>query len=80
MGELFPFDQQKVLTLGLFTAAATGFVAMLFGYPFLTSTHGFFHLPLFGEIEILTSFFFDLGVFLVVIGVTLRIITTIARS
>lgn len=80
MGDIFPFDQHKVLTLGLFIAAATGFTAMVFGYPFLTSTHGFFHFPLFGEIEILTSFFFDLGIFLVVIGVTLRIITTIARN
>jgi multisubunit Na+/H+ antiporter MnhB subunit len=80
IGEHFPFDHHKVLTLGLFTAAGTGFVAMLFGYPFLTSAHGFIYFPLLGELEILTSFFFDLGIFLVVIGVTLRVITTIARN
>ncbi len=65
---------QVLIPVGLMIAASTGIIPMLYGLPFLTSRHGHSHIPLFGEFEWATASIFDLGVFLVVIGVTLTII------
>lgn len=61
--------------LGLLVAAATGLVSLAFGYPFLTSAFGHFHLPLIGEIELSTAMLFDLGVLGAVVGTTLTIVS-----
>jgi multicomponent K+:H+ antiporter subunit A len=46
----------------------------LFDHPFLTSTFVHFQLPLIGEFELASAMFFDLGVYLVVVGATLLIL------
>jgi multicomponent K+:H+ antiporter subunit A len=61
--------------LGLLVAAATGLGSLAFGYPFLTSAFGHFHLPLIGEIELSTAMLFDLGVLGAVVGTTLTIVS-----
>jgi multicomponent K+:H+ antiporter subunit A len=61
--------------LGLLVAAATGLGSLAFGYPFLTSSFGHFHLPLIGEIELSTAMLFDLGVLGAVVGTTLTIVS-----
>ncbi|MFP3801607.1 monovalent cation/H+ antiporter subunit A [Paraburkholderia tropica] len=61
--------------LGLLVAAATGLGSLAFGYPFLTSAFGHFHLPLIGEIELSTAMLFDLGVMGAVVGTTLTIVS-----
>ena len=53
---------------------------MLFGYPFLTSTFGHLHVPWLGDVEIASAFFFDLGVYFVVVGGTLLMIMTLAEE
>jgi multicomponent K+:H+ antiporter subunit A len=65
---------------GLAVSASTGLGALFFGYPFLTSAFGHFHLPVLGEVEVVTAVLFDFGVYLVVIGTTLGIIRTIAEE
>ena len=61
-------------------ALTTGVVPMLFGYPFLTSTFGHLHAPWLGEVELASAFFFDLGVYGVVVGGTLLMIMTLAEE
>lgn len=59
----------------------TGMIAVLDGKPFLThffNKHA--HLPLLGETSLHTAALFDLGVFLVVVGVTMTIIQTIGED
>jgi multicomponent K+:H+ antiporter subunit A len=68
-GELHP-----LIGLGLLMATATGLGSLYFGYPFLTSAHDHFHLPLLGDFELATAMLFDLGVMMVVIGITLVIL------
>jgi multicomponent K+:H+ antiporter subunit A len=68
-GELHP-----LIGLGLLTATATGLGSWYFGYPFLTSAYDHFHLPVLGEFELATAMLFDLGVMMVVIGITLVIL------
>ncbi|MBX9758037.1 MAG: DUF4040 domain-containing protein, partial [Beijerinckiaceae bacterium] len=68
-----------LLGSGVLVAAATGAGAFLFGRPFLTSSFGYFHIPLIGEIELATAALFDLGVFLTVVGTVILAIAQISR-
>ncbi|MFZ0107226.1 MAG: monovalent cation/H+ antiporter subunit A, partial [Thiobacillus sp.] len=69
------YDSHPLIAWGLGIAAFTGLASWLFGYPYLTSTHGHLHWPLVGEFELASAMAFDLGVFLVVVGATLMILT-----
>ena len=66
--------------VGLLCAILTGAGAWIFGYPFLTSYHEYVELPLLGTIPIVTAFFFDIGVFSVVIGATVLILIALAHQ
>jgi multicomponent K+:H+ antiporter subunit A len=68
------------LGYGLVLALATGLGAWLFGYPFLTSHTAHLQLPLLGEIHVPSAFFFDLGVFMVVVGSTMLILLALAHQ
>jgi multicomponent K+:H+ antiporter subunit A len=63
-----------LIGIGLLLATASGLGSWLFGYPFLTSTFSHVHWPLVGEFELASAMLFDLGVFMVVVGVTLVIL------
>ena len=65
---------------GLLCATLTGVGALLFGYPFLTTHTAHLHLPLLGDIHIASALFFDIGVFTVVVGSTLLILTALAHQ
>ena len=63
-----------MIGIGLLIATATGLASWVFGYPFLTSTFTYLHWPLVGKFEVASAMLFDLGVYLVVVGVTLVIL------
>ncbi|WP_425930072.1 monovalent cation/H+ antiporter subunit A [Pseudomonas sp. NyZ201] len=65
---------------GLLCAVLTGVGALLFGYPFLTTHTAHLHLPLLGDLHIASALFFDVGVFTVVVGSTLLILTALAHQ
>lgn len=69
----FPF----ISVLGLAIAVCTGLGSWLYGYPFLTSSFGYFDIPLIGKIELATAMLFDLGVYLAVVGATLMILVNL---
>jgi multicomponent K+:H+ antiporter subunit A len=68
-------DSHPMVAWGLGIAALTGLASWLFGYPYLTSTFGHMDWPIVGEFELASAMMFDLGVFLVVVGATLMILT-----
>jgi multicomponent K+:H+ antiporter subunit A len=68
------------IALGLLVALATGLGSLWFGYPFLTTHTAHFDLPLLGEIHLPSAAFFDLGVFLVVVGATLLMLTALSHQ
>ena len=68
------------LALGLVIAVVTGLGALPVGYPFLTSHTAHFSLPILGELHMPSAFFFDLGVFCVVVGATMLILTALAHQ
>lgn len=65
---------------GLLFATLTGLGAMAFGYPFLTTHTAHLHLPLLGDIHVASALFFDIGVYAVVVGSTLLILTALAHQ
>ena len=68
------------IAFGLLFAATTGLGAVALGYPFLTTHTAHVTLPLIGEVHLPSATFFDLGVFAVVVGSTLLILTALAHQ
>jgi multicomponent K+:H+ antiporter subunit A len=68
------------IAAGLLLALVTGLGSLAFGYPFLTTHTAHFTLPVIGEVHLPSAFFFDLGVFAVVLGATLLLLTAIAHQ
>ena len=59
---------------------ATGLGSLLLGHPFLTTHTAHVSWPLVGEVHLPTAAIFDLGVFAVVVGSTLLLLTAIAHQ
>lgn len=76
LGEAAPVHPGLVLGTGLFLSAGVGLVALLAGRAALESTIVDLHLPVLGDVHLVTSLFFDVGVFLVVIGLVIDILRT----
>jgi multicomponent K+:H+ antiporter subunit A len=72
-------NAHTMLGLGVLAAGLTGLGSILFRRPFLTSTFGYFHVPLIGEFELASAMLFDVGVFFTVVGTVLLSLSQIAR-
>jgi multicomponent K+:H+ antiporter subunit A len=70
----------RAIGLGLLLAALTGLGALAIGYPFLTTHTAHVTLPLLGEAHLPSATFFDVGVFSVVLGASLLILTALAHQ
>ncbi|GAA6119640.1 monovalent cation/H+ antiporter subunit A [Acidovorax sp. FG27] len=75
-----PLYPRRWIGTGLLVALATGAAAIVLGYPFLTSHTAHFTLPVIGEIHVASAMFFDIGVFALVVGSTLLMLTGIAHQ
>jgi multisubunit Na+/H+ antiporter MnhB subunit len=53
---------------------------LVYGSAFLEHRFAHFHVPGFGEVELATALGFDVGVYLVVVGVTLMVIGTLGEE
>jgi multicomponent Na+:H+ antiporter subunit B len=78
--KIIPIDFKLITAIGLLIAVLTGVGAFIFDANFLSHTFDYFQLPLLGKTELATALLFDIGVYLVVIGVTLTIIFTIGED
>ncbi|QFF99807.1 Na(+)/H(+) antiporter subunit B [Psychrobacillus glaciei] len=75
--EMLPVNYTVVTAIGLLTSLATAAGSIFFNVPFFTHVYSDFNLPLLGVTSIHTAMFFDTGVYLVVVGVTMTIIQMI---
>lgn len=64
---------------GVVTAGLTGAGSFLAGYPFLTGSYGYVHIPPIEEFELATAALFDLGVFLTVLGAVMLMLYSLSR-
>ncbi|NZA25360.1 monovalent cation/H+ antiporter subunit A [Luteimonas sp. SJ-92] len=69
------FDYVRCIGIGLLAAVGTGVAAMLFDLPFLSSGHADPVLPLFGPLPLASALGFDIGVYLVVFGGAMLILS-----
>ena len=69
-----------IFAAGLVCAFTTGLGAFGFGHPFLRSTWFTVSTGLFGEVELASAVAFDFGVFLVVVGTTMTILTLLGEE
>ncbi|MBO3140431.1 Na+/H+ antiporter subunit A [Dermatophilus congolensis] len=75
-----PILPGALLGSGLFLSAGFGVVSMLFGGHVLQTWTFEPHLPLIGEVHFVTSVLFDVGVYLVVIGLVLDMLRSLGSA
>jgi multicomponent Na+:H+ antiporter subunit A len=80
LGEAAPVDAGLLLGLGLLLAGGTGVVGLLLGADVLQTTVLSTTLPLLGDIKLVTSLFFDMGVYLVVVGLVLDVLRSLGAE
>ncbi len=79
--QIMRIDPTRLAAIGLAIAVLTALLPVFVGAPLLK--HFYWkseNVPLLGSVELGTPLLFDLGVFLVVIGVTTKMIFVLARS
>ncbi|MDM8085906.1 Na+/H+ antiporter subunit A [Cellulomonas cellasea] len=80
LGEAAPVQPGLLLGSGLFLSAGVGIFALFAGGSVLQSWMIDFHLPVLGDVHLVTSLFFDVGVYLVVIGLVLDILRSLGAE
>ncbi|MFI2753781.1 Na+/H+ antiporter subunit A [Cellulomonas sp. P22] len=80
LGEAAPVQPGLLLGSGLFLSAGVGIVALFAGGSVLQSWIIDLHLPVLGDVHLVTSLFFDVGVYLVVIGLVLDILRSLGAE
>lgn len=78
--EAAPFSPGALLGIGMTTSTLAALVPLLFGGTILQTTHFDFHLPIFGEVSLATALFFDMGVFMIVLGLVLDILRSLGAQ
>jgi multicomponent K+:H+ antiporter subunit A len=68
------------MMVGLLLAVGTGVGSWLFGHPFLTSHLFHIQVPLLGELHLPSAFFFDLGVYFLVVGAAALLLTALGHQ
>ena len=80
LSEAAPVHPGLLLGSGLFLSAGVGLVALLSGGSMLQSVIIELTVPVLGSVKLVTSLFFDIGVFLVVIGLVLDILRSLGAE
>lgn len=71
------FKPHVILGLGLATSVITGLIPVMLGETLLESHIWKMDLPVFGDVKVVSSMFFDLGVYLLVVGVVLSVLVAL---
>lgn len=77
LGAAAPTDAGRLLGAGMALAVACAVVPLLFGAAPLTSYFWEWDIPVLGHVEFVTSTLFDIGVYLVVIGLVLDVLRSL---
>lgn len=73
-------DPEALIGAGLLLAAGSGLLSLLQGSPFLTGRWIEVNVPEIGRVGLGTPLLFDIGVYLVVLGVTLTFVLSLAEE
>ncbi|HKM24833.1 MAG TPA: hydrogen gas-evolving membrane-bound hydrogenase subunit E, partial [Corynebacterium sp.] len=75
--EALPVDAGRILGTGLFLSAAAAIWPMFLGHPPLTSWYDSVDLPLIGSMSLPSALLFDAGVYLIVVGLMMHILSSL---
>lgn len=78
--EATPISAGTLLGIGLATAAASGVVPLLLGGQVFQTAIIELWLPVFGDIKFVTSTIFDIGVYIVVVGLVLDVLRSLGAE
>jgi multicomponent Na+:H+ antiporter subunit A len=77
LGETLPLDAGKILGVGLGLSAGTAVASLLIGAPVLSSALIQIDVPVLGTVKFVTALFFDLGVYMIVVGLVLDVLRSL---
>jgi multicomponent Na+:H+ antiporter subunit A len=77
LGETLPLDAGKILGTGLGLSAGTAVASLLLGAPALSSALIQVDVPVLGTVKFVTALFFDLGVYLIVVGLVMDVLRSL---
>ena len=77
LGEALPLEPGRILGAGLAISAATATISLLLGAPALSSAVFKVTLPLLGDVKLVTALFFDLGIYMIVVGLVLDVLRSL---
>ena len=80
LGEAVPVDPGLLLGLGLLCAGGTGVGALLLGGEVLQTAVLQADVPVLGQVKFVTSLIFDIGVYLVVVGLVLDVLRSLGAE
>jgi multicomponent Na+:H+ antiporter subunit A len=80
LGAAAPIRAGRLLGIGVATAAVTAIVPMFFGREALYSEFFEATVPVLGHVEFVTATFFDIGVYLVVVGLVLDVLRSLGAE
>jgi multicomponent Na+:H+ antiporter subunit A len=80
LGEAAPVDPGLLLGAGLLFAGTTGVVGLTLGYDVLQTAILETTLPVLGDVKLVTSLFFDIGVYLIVVGLVLDVLRSLGAE
>ncbi len=73
-------DPRTCIAIGLLVAVASALLPVFAGRPFLTGLWGYLGLPGRAALDVGTPLLFDIGVYLVVMGMTLTVILSLSEE
>ncbi|MBX0295882.1 MnhB domain-containing protein [Haloarcula nitratireducens] len=72
---------RRLFSLGLGLAVTSGVAGLVFGEPFLSQSFVIFHdVPIYHEVELASALLFDLGIYGVVVGGLLTIVSVVGAE
>jgi multicomponent Na+:H+ antiporter subunit A len=80
LGAAAPLDPGRLLGAGLLLAGGTGVAALVLGGQVLESTYWEWTLPVLGHVKLVSPLFFDVGVYLVVVGLVLDVLRSLGAE
>jgi multicomponent Na+:H+ antiporter subunit A len=80
LDEAMPVAAGAVVGAGLVVATGAGLVPLAFGGAVFQSAVVDLHVPLLGDVHVVTSLFFDIGVYLVVVGLSLDLLRSLGSG
>ncbi|TYP87105.1 Na+/H+ antiporter subunit A [Blastococcus xanthinilyticus] len=80
LGAAAPVDPGVLLGLGLLLAGGTGVVGLALGAEVLETAYFEATVPVLGHVTLVTALFFDIGVYLVVVGLVLDVLRSLGAE